>query len=82
MWALSVTSNGLKVDKNFELTEKAYVTWEKTGVMPSDIGIGNAATRYDSITLATGATAKFCWSITNNDNINAADVYASITHAI
>lgn len=41
-----------------------------------------APTRYDAITLATGATAKFRWSITNNDNQNAADVYASITHAI
>ena len=39
-------------------------------------------TRYDAITMATGATAKFRWSITNNDNTNAADVYASITHAI
>ena len=39
-------------------------------------------TRYDAITMATGATAKFRWSITNNDNANAADVYASITHAI
>ena len=38
--------------------------------------------RYDEITMATGATAKFRWSITNNDNANAADVYASITHAI
>ena len=41
-----------------------------------------APTRYDAITMATGATAKFRWSITNNDNVNAADVYASITHAI
>lgn len=39
-------------------------------------------TRYDAITMATGATAKFRWSITNNDNANAADVYASITQAI
>jgi hypothetical protein len=38
--------------------------------------------RYDAITLATGATAKFRWSITNNDNVNPADVYASITQAI
>ena len=41
-----------------------------------------APTRFDAITLPTGATAKFRWSITNNDNANAADVYASITHAI
>lgn len=41
-----------------------------------------APNRYDEITMATGATAKFRWSITNNDNANAADVYASITHAI
>ena len=41
-----------------------------------------APSRNDAITLATGATAKFRWSITNNDNSSAADVYASITQAI
>lgn len=38
--------------------------------------------RNDEITLAGATTAKFRWSITNNDNANAADVYASITHSI
>lgn len=37
--------------------------------------------RYDAIKLATGTTANFRWLITNNDNVLAADVYASITYA-
>jgi len=42
-WALAVTSNGLKVDKNFELAVKAYEGFKKTGRMPTDVGVGNAA---------------------------------------
>lgn len=43
LWALATTSNGLKVDKNFELAEKAYSEWKRTGKMPTKYGIGNAA---------------------------------------
>lgn len=44
VWAMAVTSNGLKVDKNFELAEMAYERWKSSGgVMPTDIGIGTAA---------------------------------------
>lgn len=43
LWALATTSNGLKVDKNFELAEAAYKSWKTTGKMPTNIGIGNAA---------------------------------------
>ena len=42
-WALANTSNGLKVDKNFELAEKAYAYYSNNGVMPTDIGIGDAS---------------------------------------
>lgn len=41
-WAMAVTSNGLKVDKNFELAEKAYQQYKDTGKMPNDVGIGTA----------------------------------------
>ncbi|CAB4144463.1 hypothetical protein UFOVP456_43 [uncultured Caudovirales phage] len=44
VWAMAVTSNGLKVDKNFELAEMAYEQWKASGgKMPTDIGIGTAA---------------------------------------
>jgi len=43
VWALAVTSNGLKVNPNFELAEKAYSTYKNTGVMPNNIGIGTAS---------------------------------------
>lgn len=42
VWALAVTSNGMKVDKNFRLAERAYVAFKKTGKMPTDIGEGTA----------------------------------------
>ena len=41
-WALAVTSNGLKVDKNFELAEQAYRAYKNTGRMPSNIEAGQA----------------------------------------
>ena len=49
VWALAVTSNGLKVDKNFDLAEKAYEQWKNSSpdiakrTMPTDIGIGTAS---------------------------------------
>lgn len=48
IWALAVTSNGTKVNKNFELANLAYSRWKESStdpasrVMPSDIGIGTA----------------------------------------
>jgi hypothetical protein len=41
-WALAVTSNGLKVDKNFELAEGVYRAYRKTGKMPTNIQAGQA----------------------------------------
>ena len=43
IWALANTSNGLKVDKNFELAEQSYAYYSQNGVMPVDIGIGDAS---------------------------------------
>ena len=49
LWALATTSNGLKVDKNFELAEAAYRAWKDSSKdpakrrMPTNVGIGNAA---------------------------------------
>lgn len=43
LWALAVTSNGMKVDMNFRLAEDAYRSWKETGRMPADVGIGTAA---------------------------------------
>ena len=43
IWALAVTSNGTKVDKNFELAADAYDHLQRTGRFPTDIGIGEAA---------------------------------------
>jgi hypothetical protein len=42
-WALANTSNGIKVDKNFELAEQAYSYWVENNEFPIDIGIGDAS---------------------------------------
>ena len=47
-WALAVTSNGLKVNKNFELAEKAYARFKAEGRMPTDIGDGTATIAINS----------------------------------
>ena len=57
-------------------------TVKRTFFVPANSSLLYEPSRYDGITMPTGATAKFRWSITNNDNANAADVYASITQAI
>lgn len=41
-WGLAVTSNGLKVDKNFELAERVYREFKETGSMPTNLGAGEA----------------------------------------
>lgn len=41
-WALAVTSNGIKVGKNFELADMVYRRYKKTGQMPTDITAGQA----------------------------------------
>ena len=48
LWALAVTSNGMKVDQNFKMAEEAYRKYKATGIMPDNIGIGNAAGQINS----------------------------------
>ncbi|MBU3577606.1 PLxRFG domain-containing protein [Polynucleobacter sp. UK-Kesae-W10] len=40
IWALAVTSNGIKVNKNFELAELVYEEYKRTGKMPTNIKAG------------------------------------------
>ena len=42
-YALAVTSNGMKVDKNFHLAEEVYQVFKETGRFPEDAGVGEAA---------------------------------------
>jgi hypothetical protein len=47
IWALAVTSNGLKVNDNFKLAAKAYDGWKATGAFPTKIGTGTAGPQID-----------------------------------
>lgn len=59
-WALAVTSNGLKVGKNFELAEKTYSLFKKTGQMPTNVGIGTAGPAInDGLTLFNHLAAEW-----------------------
>ena len=52
IWALAVTSNGVKVDKNFELAERSYRHWKDSNADPakrtlptSGVGVGPTASK-------------------------------------
>ena len=57
-------------------------TVKRTFFVPANATLLYEPSRYDAITFAGAAGACFQLVITNNDNANAADVYASITHAV
>ena len=64
VWAMAVTSNGLKVGKNFEIAEQVYRTYKQTGGMPTNLGIGNASKAInDSLGLFNELRA--AWGIDN-----------------
>jgi hypothetical protein len=64
IWALACTSNGQKVNKNFELAEKVYSEYKSTGLMPSNLLAGNSQ---DSInkSLELFNSLKKEWGISN-----------------
>lgn len=62
VWALAVTSNGMKVGKNFELAEAAYEAYKKTGSMPTDIQAGQAQKAINE-SLALFNELKASWGI-------------------
>ena len=48
IWALAVTSNGLKVNDNFKLAASVYEFWRKNGRFPDKAGTGTAAKQIDA----------------------------------
>jgi orotate phosphoribosyltransferase-like protein len=63
-WALAVTSNGLKVGKNFEIAEKTYSKYKSTGTMPSDVGVGTAGGQINDA-LALFNELRTAWGMDN-----------------
>ena len=59
-WALAVTSNGQKVDKNFELAEQVYNHYKRTGKMPTNLQAGQAQGAInESLALFNDMVAKY-----------------------
>jgi hypothetical protein len=56
------------------------LTVKRTFFIPANSAFSYLPSRSDELNLPTSATATYRWSITNNDNTNAADVYASTTY--
>jgi hypothetical protein len=74
IWALAVTSNGIKVNKNFELAERAYTSWKNSSpdvdkrVMPTKgIGEGTAASKINK-GLATYNELMSAWGYNKTRN--------------
>jgi hypothetical protein len=62
IYALAVTSNGQRVEKNFELAERAYASWkESKGTMPSEVGAGGPAGKkvHEALARYNDLVAKF-----------------------
>lgn len=47
-YILAVTSNGMKVNKNFELCNEIYIQYKATGKMPENMGKGTAREAMDN----------------------------------
>ena len=55
---------------------------KRTFFIPANATLSYEPSRNDLITMAGGTTANFRWSITNNDNVLAANVYASLSYVV
>jgi hypothetical protein len=74
-WALAVTSNGMKVNKNFVLAEKAYASYVKTGKMPEKIGEGTASA-------AINKGMKLFNDLVSKNGIMAVEAFMKSTHPV
>ena len=63
-WALAVTSNGIKVGKNFELAEMVYRRYKIDGKMPSDLAAGTSQEAINN-SLSLFNTLRDAWGIDN-----------------
>ena len=72
-WALASTSNGLKVDKNFELAEVAYRYYKENGAMPTDIKAGTAQS-------AINLSMKLFNNLVARDGIQAVEQFMTTMH--
>lgn len=55
---------------------------KRTFFIPANATFAYEPSRNDLLTMAGGTTANFRWSITNNDNVLAANVYASLSYVV
>ena len=63
-WALAVTSNGMKVDKNFDLAESTYQYYKRNGSMPTNLQAGQAQAAINSSLQLFNELVK-AWGIDN-----------------
>lgn len=76
----ATVSSSVSIKAQLGTWDGTTFTVKRTFFVPANDQLVYIPQRYDEIQKATGATAKFRWSITNMDNANAADVYCSTTY--
>lgn len=78
--AEATVSSSVAIKAQLGTWDGTTFTVKRTFFVAANTPLVYTPSRNDEITKATGATAKFRWSITNEDNANAADVYCSTTY--
>ena len=74
-WALATSSNGINVNKNFELAEDIYSYWKENGVFPTPYGKGKAGR-------AMSKSFKLINELIEKNGIENVEKFMSTTHTV
>ena len=74
-WALATSSNGINVNKNFELAEDIYSYWKENGVFPTPYGQGKAGR-------AMSKSFKLINELIEKNGIENVEKFMSTTHTV
>ena len=74
-WALATSSNGINVNKNFELAEDIYSYWKENGVFPTPYGQGKAGR-------AMSKSFKLINELIEKNGIEDVEKFMSTTHTV
>ena len=74
-WALATTSNGIKVEKNFQLAEQVYSYWKQNNVFPTPFGTGKAGG-------AMTKSFKLINKLIEKNGIDDVEKFMSTTHTV
>lgn len=76
IYALAVTSNGLRVMQNFQLADKVYREYKATGAMPTNVGVGTSSDAMNN-SLEKFNKLAGAWGLTNFRKMMMTEMTAS-----